>query len=164
MSSRVSVAFRQHLLARANDQNLLVLLHVSWTSPVTGQIEHLRLALAAHDVVSGGELYRARAFELKLPDEGVDEEIPVAQIAIDGVPPDLRVAMRTLADPAIAELRFASLDDPDTIEWSVSGPIRVANFALPTMTIEIHLYENLAQDPSVGWRFNPASGFRSLRL
>jgi len=164
VSTRVSVAFRQHLLARASDQNLLVLLHVYWQFPGAAQAEHLRLALAERDVVSQGQLYVARAFELKLPDEGVDEEIPVAHIAIDGVPPDLRIAMRGLADPAQAELRFVHLQDPDTQEWMIEGPMRVANFALPTMTVEIHTYENLAADPSVGWRFNPASGFRSVRL
>lgn len=163
MSTRLSTPFRQALLARATEQNLLVLLHVYWTFPGAAQPEHLRIALAHSDVVSNGQLYVARAFEFQLPDEGVDEEIPVARIALDGIPPEVRLRMRRLSDPPHAELIIVAKDDPDSIQWQIDGPIRVANYALPTMVVEIHTYENLAADPSVGYRFNPASGFRSFR-
>ena len=94
----------------------------------------------------------------KLEEECIRDQ-PVIRQALSGA----RKGMRRLVDPPYAELIVVAKDDPDAIQWKIDGPIRVANYALPTMVIEIHTYENLAADPSVGYRFNPASGFRSFR-
>lgn len=166
MTARVSAAFRQHLLSAASERNVYLLLHAWWRKVGAAQDEHLRMALADHDVVHGGELYVGRSFALQLPAEGVDEQNPHARITLDGVPPEVRTGMRGLQNEAKVTIVCVRRDAPDVVEFTPleAGTLRVAHFALPTMTVEIYPFENLDADPSVGHRFTPASGFRSIRL
>lgn len=115
---------------------LVTLTSPEWSAPV-------RLAAAAHSVISRGQEYLAAPLEIVLPEVGRDGYQP-GRLVLLGVSPELAAAIRALSRPIEVTIEFVLGSTPDTVEialpgleisareiagWAVEVPLVVADVA-----------------------------------
>ena len=123
-------------------------------------IEHadiatIRLVDNLVDVTSGGDIYTAKAFTLRLPDS-LEDAPPGGRLRIDNVSRELGEAMRTISSPADVTIELIRQVDPDTIETSWPA-MQMTNVRFNFLTTNGDLaFENLSREPYPFLTFSPA--------
>lgn len=115
MARSVSVAALQGALAQETGEVYLVILEVD--HPSFG--DPLRFVNNDADITSGGDVYSAFPFEIRLPDDREDKE-PTASLKITNVSRELIDEIRSIAEPPSMVVSVILESSPNTIEW---GPL-----------------------------------------
>lgn len=107
------------------------------------------------DITSGGDVYSAFAFEIRLPD-ALEDAPPRARLRISNVSREIAQAIRDITSAADVTIEVVRQDDPDTIE--VSWPaMRLTNVRWDFLTVEGDLeFEDLTREPYPFLSFSPA--------
>lgn len=124
------------------------------------KIEHadmttIRLVDNLVDITSGGDIYTARTFEVRMPDS-IDDAPGRASLRIDNVSREIAEAIRLITSAPDVTIELVRQDDPDTIEWNWP-PMKMTNVRWDALTVEADLeFENLAREPYPFLTFSPA--------
>ncbi len=107
------------------------------------------------DITSGGDVYTAFPFEIRLPDS-LEDAPPRARLRIDNVSREIAEAIRSITSAADVTIEVVRQDDPDTIE--VTWPaMSLTNVRWDFLTVEGDLnFEDLTREPYPYLTFSPA--------
>lgn len=107
------------------------------------------------DITSGGDVYTAFPFNIKLPDS-LEDAPPRAKLRIDNVSRELGQAIRDMTSPADVTIEVVRGGDPDVIEMSWPA-MRLTNTTYEFFTVEGDLeFEDLSREPYPFLTFSPA--------
>ena len=124
------------------------------------KIEHadmttIRIVDNLVDITSGGDIYTARTFEIRLPDS-IEDAPGRASLRIDNISRELAEAIRDVASAPDVTIELIRQDAPDVIEWSWP-PMKMINVKWNAATVAADLeFENLAREPYPFLTFSPA--------
>ena len=145
----ISDDFRGDAWSAEGDQPL-VLLTIEHADITT-----IRLVDNRVDVTSGGDIYTAKAFTLRLPDS-LEDAPSGGRLRIDNVSRELGEAIRTISSPPDVTIELIRQADPDTIEMSWPA-MQMTNTQFDFLTVEGDLgFENLNREPYPFLTFSPA--------
>ena len=145
----ISDDFRGDAWSAEGDQPL-VLLTIEHADITT-----IRLVDNRVDVTSGGDIYTAKAFTVRLPDS-LEDAPSGGRLRIDNVNRELGEAMRDISSPADVTIELIRQADPDTIETSWPA-MQMTNVRFNFLTVEGDLtFENLSREPNPFMTFSPA--------
>ena len=131
MSRGLSSAAKAELYAAQTGGVWLVLLTITHDSLTT-----LRFVNDRQSVTSGGDVYTAAAFSVRLPADR--DEAPRAIITLDNVDQTAVAAIRSITTPAAITVEIIRRSDPDTI--LVTYPdLRLAAAKITATAIELEL-------------------------
>ena len=107
-------------------------------------------------ITSGGDVYNAFPFEIRLPDN-LEDAPPRSRLRIDNVSREIGQALRNMTGvPADVTIEIVRQDDPDTIELSWPA-MRLVNVRWDFLTVEGDLeFEDLVREPYPFLTFSPA--------
>ena len=107
------------------------------------------------DITSGGDVYSAFPFEIRLPDS-LEDAPPRARLRIDNISREIGQAIRDMTSAADVTIEVVRQDAPDTIE--VSWPVmRLTNVRFDFLSVEGDLeFEDLSREPYPFLSFSPA--------
>lgn len=107
------------------------------------------------DITSGGDVYTAVAFEIRLPDS-LEDAPPRSRLRISNVSREIAEAVRSITSAADVTIEVVRQDDPDTIEVSWTA-MRLSNVRWDFLTVEGDLeFEDLTREPYPYLTFSPA--------
>ncbi len=107
------------------------------------------------DITSGGDVYTAFPFEVRLPDS-LEDAPPRARLRISNVSREIGQAMRDITSPADVTIEVVRQDALDVIEMSWPT-MKLTNVRWDFLTVEGDLeYENLSREPYPYLVFSPA--------
>jgi hypothetical protein len=147
-----SAALRQAVTAQQTHEAFLVLLeidHSSMGAPI-------RVVNNNRPVGSGGDLYQAFPFQVKLPDER-DDRMSTVTLRIDNVDQQIVAALRQLSGAATVTLSVVLASAPDDVEagpfsFTLSRASYDANAVVATLE-----YEDVLREPIPGDKFTPTN-------
>ncbi len=106
-------------------------------------------------ITSGGDVYTAFPFDLRLPD-ALEDAPPRARLRIDNVSREIGQAMRDISSAADVTIEIVRGDDPDTIESSWPA-MKLTHVRWDFLTVEGDLeFEDLTREPASFMTFNPS--------
>ena len=107
-------------------------------------------------ITSGGDVYNAFPFEIRLPDN-LEDAPPRSRLRIDNVSREIGQAFRNMTGvPASITIEIVRQDDPDTIELSWPA-LRLVNVRWDFLAVEGDLeFEDLVREPYPFLTFSPA--------
>jgi hypothetical protein len=152
MARTLSLAALQGALAAETDELYLALLQVDHTDLGTP----LRFVNNSDNVTSGGNVYTAFPFEVRMPDDTEDKE-PTAELRIDNVSREIMDEVRSIASPPEMTLSVVLESSPNTIEW---GPLvmdtRGVSYDANVITFRL-AYSSFIREPFPYIAFDPVN-------
>lgn len=146
----ISDTLRGEAYAAESDQPLVLLKidHADIDPPI-------RVVNNKVEITSGGDVFTAFPFEIRLPDH-LEDAPPRARLRIDNVSREIAQAIRSISTPADVTIQVVRQDDPDTIEASWPA-MRLTNALVKALTVEGDLeFEDLTREPYPAHTFSPA--------
>lgn len=146
----VSQTFKQAFFQQQTDEVPLLILtiaHADLASPI-------RVVNNTENITSGGNVYVAFPFEIKLPNLS-SEDMPRATITICNVDRQIVQAIRSISSKPDITLSLILAGDPNTIEV---GPyeFKLSGVSYDAFTVEGTLsYDNFLDEPYPGDKFTP---------
>jgi nitrogen fixation protein len=160
---QLSPTFVSTLLARESGTVVLMLVDIEHEDLETP----IRIVNNTEDVVSGGNLYTAVGFEVRLPDDR-DGTPRGAQLQIDNTTQWLTPTVRSLFGEFLVTIRIAIPSDAEAVPPEYDGiemeylPMQLTSLQMNETTVEATLsYENLANELYPPESFDPFH-FRGL--
>jgi hypothetical protein len=159
----LSSNYTRSLFARMTNKGGIALLHVSWIDPTSGVLQHLRLSRWGVDVVSNGQTYFKRDYDVLLP--GDDNSDPEMTLVIENVDGQIMNSIGFLSTVPQFELFWVSSDTPNIEEFGFTGKLRLishVDFA-DVLEAKIEIDPPLSVEPYPAQRFRVADGFLTIR-
>lgn len=149
MPRTVSSTLKASVFAQNTEQVYLALLVISHADITT-----LRFVCNTEDVTSGGNVYTAYPFDIRLPQER-DDQPPQMPIIIDNVDRAIVDEIRTLTSAPDITLTMVLASSPNTLEYGpVEATLRNVKWDLGTITGDLQA-EDLLNEPYPGYAFTP---------
>ena len=152
MSRTLSATGLASMLANETAEEWIILLTISHVSFST-----VRLARRSINIVSNGETFNSRYFELTWPDQ-TPNNIPQWQLSLDIVDQAVLAELRAITTPPTVRIDLIRASSPDTIEMTTGDDYKLRNmrYISTTMTAEISM-EDLLDEGFPSGRILPSN-------
>jgi hypothetical protein len=160
----LTVGYTRSLFARMTNSGEIPLLHVTWLDPATLVMQHLRLARYDEDVVSNGQTYTKRFFDVGYPDDSPNTD-PELMLMIENIDGQVIELTRDLNNVPIFDVSIVHSDTPDTEEFGFNGKLRLlthVDFA-DVLEARVEVSPAITLEPYPAQRFRVSDGFLQIR-